>query len=467
MPTLRGRIVGLTWQSEMVCVYIGSSMNDAQLLQIQFTASDSGIDTEYKRLLAKQLTTALTSRRTVDVEYEGSLVGGIDFVLPNISPVGPAIPGDLYSVTGSNIPANAELVFESTTATVSVPADFRRPHWVLVEQVPAAVPAGPAAVYLRAAGWESDHVPIQILGGAPELVRTLYSGRPAHEPYTFVFAATPAVEGEGDPGAITADPVVADRPAFQDLVAYCLDNLFNVTESLLQGELEQGMRFVAVFDTNRPATTENALVHQVSPNLVETRRDRLGAFTSRYWERADLVFCVTANTTHTRASAWFTSDAMDREGVDFVYDGATRAHRRFTTIPGSAAIPTTVAHTGGLTPIHEFGHAASDFDNGKVDDLYVDGQRPGLVVNKKHRMRATAPVPAHFADLDGTKYNSDPSRDGLGYESGWTSYHPTLLDGTRPNMMDNYWLADVPTRCRLDGLTFQWFRDRLRAKVIR
>jgi len=34
--------------------------------------------------------------------------------------------------------------------------------------------------------------------------------------------------------------------------------------------------------------------------------------------------------------------------------------------------------------------------------------------------------------------------------------------------MDNYWKAvrDIQ-RCRLDGLTFNWFADRLRAKILR
>jgi hypothetical protein len=35
--------------------------------------------------------------------------------------------------------------------------------------------------------------------------------------------------------------------------------------------------------------------------------------------------------------------------------------------------------------------------------------------------------------------------------------------------MDNYWLAPIGTvkQCRLDKLTFEWFSDRLRAKLFR
>lgn len=240
-----------------------------------------------------------------------------------------------------------------------------------------------------------------------------------------------------------------------------------VTESLLRAEgLERNIRFVTIFDTTQGATTANALVRRVAPNLLEPMRARLNAFVGRYWENPDIVFCVSGSTTNTRASAWFTTDDATRPGVNFTYDGTTRAHRRYTDIPGSAAVSTSM-DTTGLTAIHEFGHAASDFGNGMVIDLYVDGTRAGFVVNKKVRAAATAAVPANFATYGGTSYQSDQSRDGIGYPSTWTSYHPVLQDSTRPNLMDNYWLAAQPQRCRLDGLTFNWFRDRLRAKILR
>jgi hypothetical protein len=118
------------------------------------------------------------------------------------------------------------------------------------------------------------------------------------------------------------------------------------------------------------------------------------------------------------------------------------------------------------SPLHEFGHALSDFNNGMVLDLYVDGTADGFIVNKKFRSLATDPVPADFATYDETDFNSDRNRDGLGYPVTWISYHPQLNDAIRPNLMDNYWLSfDTPRSCRLDQLTYAWLRDRLLAKL--
>ena len=105
---------------------------------------------------------------------------------------------------------------------------------------------------------------------------------------------------------------------------------------------------------------------------------------------------------------------------------------------------------------------------GLVTDLYVDGTRSGFVVNKKMRAKATDSIPDNFATYRGATFHSEQKRDGRGYPDTWTSYHPALVDTTRPNLMDNYWKAvSHIQRCRLDGLTFDWFADRLRAKILR
>jgi hypothetical protein len=118
--------------------------------------------------------------------------------------------------------------------------------------------------------------------------------------------------------------------------------------------------------------------------------------------------------------------------------------------------------------LHEFGHAGSDFNNGRVVDLYLDGGGGGSIVNRKARAQSTNPVPAQFANYNATGYASDQNRDSIGCPATWSSYHPELIDPTRPNLMDNYWQAfDDPLRCRLDRLTYAWYSDRLRAKIFR
>ncbi|MCY7349972.1 MAG: hypothetical protein LH606_04810, partial [Cytophagaceae bacterium] len=212
-----------------------------------------------------------------------------------------------------------------------------------------------------------------------------------------------------------------------------------------------------------------ALAQEVpASNMMETRRPVLAAFLAGFSEVADVVFVVHGSTTHTRASAWFTTDDPGLPGTSYTFDGLARTHRHFPRIPGSAAIPVSLDQRG-LTILHEFGHAASDFTNGQVTDLYEDGGAgTDFLVNKKFRAAATDPVPASFANYNGTTFASDPTRNGLGYEPAWHSYHARLLDGTRPNLMDNYWLALGDEQlCRLDELTYFWFMDRLNAKFSR
>jgi hypothetical protein len=101
--------------------------------------------------------------------------------------------------------------------------------------------------------------------------------------------------------------------------------------------------------------------------------------------------------------------------------------------------------------------------------LYNDGgDGTGFLINKKFRAVASAAIPQTFATLDGAAYASDAVRDSLGYPANWRSYQPLPIDGTRPNLMDNYWQAsDDPQLCRFDRLTYAWFRDRLNAKLSR
>jgi hypothetical protein len=277
--------------------------------------------------------------------------------------------------------------------------------------------------------------------------------------------ANPAIESQAG-GTFNADPVLTNRASYHSAVAYCLQNILRETEDLLRaGGTDAEMRLVSVFDATLGAQQENALAHEVSLNIMEPRRGVLASFLTRFREVADMVFVLHGSTTYTRARAFRTTDDNSRPAVPFTYDGVSRQHGRFSSIPGSCAIPVTV-DTTGMTALHEFGHAASDLNNGGVVDLYVDGMAGDFIVNKKFRAQATDPVPANFAMYNGTNYNSDPNRDALGYEATWTSYHPQLIDATRPNLMDNYWLSfDTPRRCRLDQLTYAWMRDRLLAKL--
>jgi hypothetical protein len=467
MASTSGFVQGLTWSGDLVCARVGPSSSAAELLFIEYAAADPAHLLAAKRGMAAALATAQGRGWPIDVGHpdDGGQITSVDLPAADISPVGPVVRDDFLGVTGTGIPSDAQVVFQSTGVSVTITPDLVRPHWVFVSRLPAAVPPGRNTVRLQASGWSSDEISVEVSAGARTTVRTLYGGTPKDSPYTIVFVANPAIETEG--GSVVADPVLGDRAGYHAAVRYCLRNLFTVTEDVLrQGDMDRHIRVVSVFDATLPAVADNALAHEISPNLMETRRAQLNGFLSRFAVRADIVLVLHGSTTHDRATAWFTTDDGTRGSTPFTYDGVGHTHGHHPSIPGSAAIPTSV-DTTGLTALHEFGHASSDFNNGRVVDLYVDGLPPGFLANKKARAQATDPVPASFATYNGTAFAADPSRDSIGYPTTWTSYHPQLVDATRPNAMDNYWLAADPLRCRLDRLTFAWLMDRLRAKTLR
>lgn len=385
----------------------------------------------------------------------------------NITPVGNPITDDLYTVAGTDIPPDAVMEFTTAVGVVSVTPDFIRPHLALVERLPASVTPGPATLRMTSPSTPaSNSLAVTVTAGAAQAVRLLQAGEAKLRPYTIVFVANPGIESATG-ATFHPDPILTNRQGFQAIVRHCFQNLFLVTEEFLRRDnIDARLRLLSIFDPTRPADTANSLAHEVpASNIMETRRAVLPSFLTRFGLVADIVFVIHGSVTHTRASAWPTSDDPALGGTPYTYDGVARRHGHFPRIPGSAAIPVSV-DTSGLTVLHEFGHAASDFNNGKVTDLYVDsGDGTGFLVNQKFRVAAGDPVPANFATYAGTNFAADPVRDGLGYPANWRSYHPELIDDTRPNLMDNYWMADDPQFCRLDRLTFNWFRDRLDAKL--
>jgi hypothetical protein len=473
MATTSGLVQRLWWFSigpvPVACVWVGSFPSSAELFFLQIPTGSSVADVAFKRSMLDVLVEAQMTGYRVEIGHGDDSAEVTSVTVPgfDICPVGIAVHDDFYVISGAGIPADAEIVFESASLVVTVVPDLVRPHLVMVDRLPAAVPAGRNSVRLEASGWSSDAVPVEVAAGPATTVRTLYSGAPKTRAYTVAFVANPAIEAETG-GGVSADPVLTDRNGYHDAVRYSLVNLLTQTEDLLrQNGIDRHIRFVSVFDATLPAQTANALAHEFAPNLMETRRDRLNPFLGRFNIQADYVSVLHASTTHTRATAWFTTDDAAQAGTAYTYDGANRTHGHFPQIPGSSAIPITVNQTG-LTALHEFGHAGSDFNNGRVVDLYVDGGGGGSIVNRKARAQSTDPIPAQFANYNATGYASDQNRDSISYPPTWISYHPELIDPTRPNLMDNYWQAfDDPLRCRLDRLTYAWYSDRLRAKIFR
>ena len=284
------------------------------------------------------------------------------FPAADISPVGPAIHGDFYSITGTDFADFVFLIFEKGSIEVAVLPDVRRRHWLMVERLPPNVPTGRCMVSVWApeSSRRSARVPVDVSAGAPLTVRTLYPGRPAPDPYTIVMAATPAhvtqvtgPAGEVIPSFLEADPVLTNRAGFMTLVRKGLDGLLKFDGAVLDiGPLAASVRFVSIFDPTQAVTAANALVVTREPNIIEPNVGSvLKTFTGRYAQRADIVFCVTSMSTHTRASARWTTDDLSRAQVEYTYDDVVRKFGRYASVPGGVALSTF--DDSSLTALHE------------------------------------------------------------------------------------------------------------------
>ena len=263
-------------------------------------------------------------------------------------------------------------------------------------------------------------------------------------------------------GGVVKDPLIGQLAAFQAAATYIDSALFG----LLPGERENlladpalmpSIRVVSVYDDGLPITLSNALVAQDgSSNILVPRRTAFSPLLANYKINADVAYAVSASTSHTRASAWFTTDDDGQSGVPFTLDGNQFFHRFYNTIPGTVAIPVTAT---SLTALHEFGHAISSYSNGKILDLYVDS--PAALNNNVGR-----PIPAGFCNYQSTSFSTDSLRDGLGYPATWQSYHCELADPTCPAVMDDYWQSTKGSvACLHDTVTKAFIRDRVAAKI--
>jgi hypothetical protein len=283
------------------------------------------------------------------------------------------------------------------------------------------------------------------------------------DPYTIAIVSNPALETPINAGTFIVDPVMTAPAAFNASVTYIVDCLFGrlpgQSEALLnEPTIGPFVRIVSLRITGLPATDANALVaHDNVSSMLIARRAQFAAFLIAHGVKADVAYAVSASESHSRASAWYTTDDDARPGVGFTLDGRTLSHRHWYRAPGTVAIHTS---SSSLTALHEFQHAASSYTNGQITDLYVDSA-PAL------NCKRGRPIPSTFCTYNGVAFGTDATRDGLGYPATWQSYHCALHDAGRPAVMDDYFKGSTPEQCVNDKVTRQFLHDRLRAKIAR
>jgi hypothetical protein len=262
------------------------------------------------------------------------------------------------------------------------------------------------------------------------------------------------------------DPITLNQTVFN--FNLCVSYIDTVLFSGLPGQAELFMagptiapfiKVISLFVTGLAAVDANSLVAQDSvSNIVIARRTSFVPFLTGYGLEADVAYAVTASLTHTRASAWFTSDDDARGGVAFTLQNLNLMHRWYNLIPGTIALPVT---STSLTALHEFGHALSSYSNGMVLDLYVDS--PHGLNNRRGR-----PIPPQFDIYNSVSIATDSVRDSLSYPPAWQSYHCALIATSNPAVMDDYWHASGGSlACQHDEITRQFLIDRLHAKISR
>ncbi len=263
------------------------------------------------------------------------------------------------------------------------------------------------------------------MAAAIPVVNTIRTGDTTKgDPFTICIIANPALEAPWQSGQFVGDPIGGNQAAFDSSAQYInqvlFGNLPNQSEQFLgDPQIEPKVRLVSLFVPGLPAQDANSLVAQDSDSdLLIARRNGFRPFMQRYGLDADVAYAVTASRTHTRASAWFTSDDDAKPGVGFTVDGVALTHRYYSLIPGTVGIH---VNANSMTALHEFGHALSSYSNGMVVDLYVDSN-PAL------NCKTGRPIPVQFANYSGAVVPSDTFRDTLGYPAGWSSYHGKLND---------------------------------------
>ncbi|MDP9170269.1 MAG: hypothetical protein M3N54_06610 [Acidobacteriota bacterium] len=295
-------------------------------------------------------------------------------------------------------------------------------------------------------------------------LQVLLPGDPAKaNPYTICFAANTALETPWQSFSFSADPMPLNSAAFDAAVRYSIDCLFGnlpgQAEQLLSDlRIAPFVRIVSLRVTGLAVSDANSLVGE-SPlgQLLAPRRTQMAAFVNSFGITADVIFAVSQSSKYTRESAYPTTDDDTGPGDPFQLDGAARSHRHNFRIPGTVALHVS---SRSLTPLHEFGHAASSFTNGQITDLYVDSP-PAL------NCKTGRPIPISFGTLDTLAALSDPTRDGLGYPPGWRSYHCELINPSLPAVMDDYINSGNALACRHDAITRRFLTDRIVAKINR
>lgn len=302
----------------------------------------------------------------------------------------------------------------------------------------------------------------------PPVITAMRPGASKPDPFTICIVSNPVLALAN--GALGHDPINTNQTAFDDCADYIHRSLFGAvpgqSEQLLAADpaIAADTRVLAVFlpwAVGTPLAANCLVAEYAFGSILDPRQYSVRPLLSGLGiDPVDIVFVVSASATHTRAATYQTSDDSTRPGDPFTMDGRHLVHQHFCQLPGTVAIHES---TRSLTALHEFGHAIGSVQNGEILDLYVDS--PAATNVRLRPGGAGSPIPGRFGSYAGTTYASDPTRDSLGYDPSWRSFHCELIAAGFPAAMDNYKAAASPLDCEHDRITRGFILDRVRAKI--
>jgi len=453
-------------------VYVGPAQDDVDVAILYLFSDDTLAEGVMKISMLKLLQRACAYGFEVSVTTpnDSSKITYVQAGPYEIAPNDQPVHNDFFCVMGKDFPDDAELVFDSTTTTVTVTPDLVRPHMIFLASLPDTIPTGWNEVYVTSSSGDSDAFPVDVSDKDRYVKRVFCSGAPKPYPFTLGIAANGVIDKDGTID-LYADPILGNRTDYHDIVDYAINNIFNVNETFLrQNDRDDEIRLFSIFDDSMEVLEENCLCQEdPGTTIMYAVKERVNEFMEQFDETVDQCIAFHGSTTNTRGSASRGIDDDSRGTPEaFTYDGTEYSHHPFAETPGATAIYVNNS-TAKMTAIHELGHCCSEGSNGRVRDLYQDNTYTTFTVNKKWRADPSDPIPTDFANYNGTTYQSDPVRDGIGYPSTWVTYHCELTDDTVPDLMDDYTTASTSDRykCRFDKLTSAWYTDRIRVKLDR
>ncbi|MFQ5823288.1 MAG: hypothetical protein ACE5JB_04465 [bacterium] len=282
------------------------------------------------------------------------------------------------------------------------------------------------------------------------------------EPYTVAVLANPFIENSSsDSSKFTKDPILSEPEFFKAKVNLIMTSLAN--NYVLQPFLHK-MRFIVIFDpamgnfTQKQEQEVRALCREYPYDMViEPVQARVVNYLKSNYKlgRVDIVFAVTASSTHIRSSARYTEDDDTGEAESFVFRTGVEAPSLTGYYRPRAKIPGMIAYSAWddrlKTPIHEFAHAMSSTKNGLIDDEYYDDlfydTTKTIVINKRHateemdinRDKIIQPIelPPIFAQyIENYKIREFPTDKLRSASYFWRSFVPARSNAYIPCTMD-------------------------------